>query len=201
MRLFLIRHPRPDVAEGVCYGQSDVGLAEDAAAVAARLQPLLPDAPVFSSPLSRCRLLAESLHPAPVCDVRLRELYFGDWEMRTWDEIGHPAVDAWVADPLHYAGHGGESVSALRRRAAACAAEIAAQHETAVLVVHAGVMKALAVELLGLADPAWFSTSFAFGTVSLIEDGRLVWHNASAAADIPKREAELVGRPSGRQNK
>ncbi|HMV17720.1 MAG TPA: phosphoglycerate mutase, partial [Rhodocyclaceae bacterium] len=42
MELHLIRHPRPDVAPGVCYGQTDVGLAESAAAVAARLRPLLP---------------------------------------------------------------------------------------------------------------------------------------------------------------
>lgn len=177
MQLFLIRHPRPQVAADVCYGQSDVALAEDAATVAARIKPLLPDVPFYSSPLTRCRLLAEALHPAPVFDERLREIHFGAWEMQTWDQIGRPAVDAWVADPLHYAGHGGESIAMLRRRTAACAAEIAARHETAVLVIHAGVMKALAVELLGLPDAAWFSTSFAFGTVSMIEDGRLVWQN------------------------
>ncbi|MDO8930927.1 MAG: histidine phosphatase family protein, partial [Rhodocyclaceae bacterium] len=141
------------------------------------------------------------LHPAPVCDDRLREIHFGAWEMQTWDAIGHPAVDAWVADPLHYAGHGGESIAMLRQRAAACAAEIAARHEAAILVIHAGVMKALAVELLGLPDPAWFSTSFVFGTVSLIEDGCMVWHNASAAADLPLGAASSVGHPQGWQNK
>ncbi|MGE5469069.1 MAG: histidine phosphatase family protein [Ignavibacteria bacterium] len=184
MRLFLIRHPRPDVGTDVCYGQSDVGIAEEAAAVAARVKPLLPEGAAFySSPLKRCRLLAEALHPAPRFDDRLRELHFGNWELRTWDDIGRDNVDAWAADPLHYADHGGESIAQLRRRAAACAREIAARHDEAVLVIHAGVMKALAVELLGLPDPAWFSTSFAFGTVSLIEDGRLVLHNASAAAE------------------
>lgn len=179
-RLYLIRHPRPAVHHEVCYGQSDVGIAEDAAAVAARIRPLLPDAPFYSSPLTRCRLLAEALHPAPRFDERLREIHFGDWEMRTWDDIGKPAVDAWVADPLHFAGHGGESIARLRQRAAECAREIMARHDEAVLVIHAGVMKALAVELLGLPDPAWFSTSFQFGTVSLIEGGRLVLHNATA---------------------
>ncbi len=178
MRLFLIRHPRPAVAEGTCYGQSDVGIAEDAATVAARLKPLLPaGVPFYSSPLERCRLLAEALHPAPRFDDRLREIDFGSWEMRTWDDIGRESVDAWAADPLHYAAHGGESIAGLRRRAAACAREIAARHNEAVLVIHAGVMKALAVELLGLPDAAWFSTSFVFGTASLIEDGKLVWQN------------------------
>ena len=28
MELYLIRHPRPQVAPGVCYGQTDLGLAE-----------------------------------------------------------------------------------------------------------------------------------------------------------------------------
>ncbi len=177
MRLFLIRHPRPAVDANVCYGQSDVGIAENAAMVAARVKPLLPDVPFYSSPLTRCRLLAEALHPAPRFDDRLRELDFGAWEMQTWDEIGKDKIDAWAADPLHYADHGGESIARLRLRAAACAREIAAHHDEAVLVIHAGVMKALAVDLLGLPDPAWFSTSFAFGTVSLIEDGKLVWQN------------------------
>ena len=165
------------MAANVCYGQSDVGIAEDAAAVAARIRPLLPDVPCYSSPLMRCRLLAEALHPAPAFDDRLRELHFGNWEMQTWDEIGKTAVDAWAADPLHYDAHGGESIAQLRQRAAACAREIATRHDEAVLVIHAGVMKALAVELLGLPDPAWFSTSFAWGTVSLIEDGKLIWQN------------------------
>jgi alpha-ribazole phosphatase len=188
------------VAANVCYGQSDVGIAEDAAEVAARIRSLLPDAPFYSSPLTRCRLLAEALHPAPQFDDRLRELHFGRWEMRTWDEIGRAAVDAWAGDPLHYADHGGESVAMLRRRAAACAREIAARHEETVLVIHAGVMKALAVELLGLPDRAWFSTSFAFGTVSLIEDGKLVLHNASAVADDSTGEASSVGRPDAQHN-
>ncbi len=196
MRLFLIRHPRPLVAEGICYGSSDVALAEDAAMVAARLKPLLPDVPVFCSPLSRCRLLAQALHPAPVCDERLREIDFGGWEMQTWDAIGRPAIDAWVADPLHYAGHGGESVAMLRRRAVACVGEIAARHEAAILVVHAGVMKALAVELLGLPDSAWFSTSFVFGSVSLIEENRLVWHNAPASTGSWRRGAAGRELPS-----
>lgn len=173
------------MAANVCYGQSDVGIAEDAAEVAARIKPLLPDAPFYASPLTRCRLLAEALHPAPLFDDRLRELDFGTWEMQTWDDIGRDAVDAWAADPLHYAAHGGESIARLRLRAAACAREIAARHDEAVLVIHAGVMKALAVELLGLPDPAWFSTSFVFGTVTLIEDGKLVMHNASAVETPP----------------
>ena len=173
-----MRHPRPQVADGICYGRSDLPLAEEAATCAARLRPLLPEgAPVFSSPLARCRHLAEALHPAPIFDERLREADFGHWEMQPWDAIDRAALDAWAADPLHYAGHGGESVAQLQARAVECARAIAACHEEAVLVVHAGIMKVLAGALAGIPAPEWFGFSFAYGTTSLIEDGRLVWQN------------------------
>ena len=79
MQLHLIRHPRPDVAPGICYGQTDLGLAESAAAVAARLRPLLPESfALHASPLARARLLAEALG-TPRLDNRLKEIHFGDW--------------------------------------------------------------------------------------------------------------------------
>ena len=71
--LYLIRHPRPLIAPGVCYGRLDVA-AEDPLPIAATLRALLPaDAPVWSSPLQRCRLLAGHLHPQPRLDERLQE--------------------------------------------------------------------------------------------------------------------------------
>lgn len=168
------------MAPGLCYGRSDVSLAEDAAVCAARLAPLLPaGAPVFSSPLSRCRLLAEALHPAPRLDARLAELNFGAWEMQAWDAIDHTGrdgLDAWAADPLHFKGHGGESAAELQARVA----EFFHDHshvEELVLVTHGGVMKACAGLLAGLSAPAWMGLSFDFGTVSLLGEGRLLWHN------------------------
>jgi len=177
VRLYLVRHPRPDVAPGICYGRSDLGLAEDVAACAARLAPLLPaGAPVFSSPLRRCRLLAEALHPAPRLDPRLQELDFGAWEMLGWDAIGRDALDAWAADPLHFKGHGGESAAELQARVA----EFFHDHgeiEDLILVTHGGVMKACAGLLAGLAEPEWTGLRFDFATVSLLGEGRLLWHN------------------------
>ena len=72
MELYLIRHPRPAVAPGICYGQTDLGLAEPAAEVAARLRPLLPaDFALHASPLARARLLAEALQTAGVGTSRI----------------------------------------------------------------------------------------------------------------------------------
>ncbi len=58
MELYLIRHPRPEVLPGTCYGQTDLGLAESPLAVAERLRPLLPGAyALYASPLRRARLM------------------------------------------------------------------------------------------------------------------------------------------------
>lgn len=173
MRLWLIRHPPPAVAPGICYGATDLPLAEDPAVHAAALRPLLPPAvPLFASPLERCRRLAALLHPAPVIDARLREIDFGDWEMRPWDALDRALLDAWAADPFRFCPPGGEAVAALRARVAAF---LAGLPDEAVLVAHAGVIKACAAELAGEAD--WFGLRFDYGAVSLIEDGRFAWRN------------------------
>jgi alpha-ribazole phosphatase len=201
MRLFLIRHPLPDVASGTCYGHTDLALAADPLACAEALRPLLPmDAPLFSSPLERCRRLAELLHPAPVFDERLLELDFGAWEMQSWDAIDRNALDAWAADPLHFTPPGGEAVADLRARVRDFLDELAEDAADVILVAHAGVMKLCAAELAGVAPDAWFSIHFEYGTATLIEGGRLVWHNAPAQAGSPGGAARCVGHPSGWHN-
>lgn len=164
------------MAPGICYGATDLPLADDPASHAAALAPLLPTGvPIFTSPLLRCRLLAELLHPAPLFDDRIREIDFGDWEMQPWDSLDRTLLDAWAADPFNFVPPGGEAVAALRARVAGFLAELPGE---AVLVAHAGVIKVCAGELAGVAD--WFGLRFDYGTASLIEDGRFVWKNRRA---------------------
>lgn len=176
MRLWLIRHPPPAVAPGTCYGATDLVLADDPARHAAALRGLLPPGvPFYSSPLLRCRLLAEQLHPRPIFDARIREIDFGAWEMQPWDSLDRSLLDAWAADPFHFVPPGGEAVAALRARVAAFLAELPDEAADVILVAHAGVIKACAAVLAGEED--WFSLRFDYGKVSLIEDGKLVWTN------------------------
>ena len=158
---------------GLCYGRTDVPLAEDPARHAEALRPLLPaGAPLYSSPLTRCRQLAERLHPAPILDDRLREIDFGEWEMRPWNALDRRLIDAWAAAPLDFAPPGGEPVAALRARVRACLAELP---DEAILVAHGGVFKACAAELTS--DGEWSALFFDYGKASLIEDGAFAWRN------------------------
>ena len=171
MQLYLIRHPAPDVAPGICYGRTDLPLAEDVAAVAARIRPQLPPhVEVFTSPLQRCRHLANVLHASPRSDPRLQEMNFGDWEMRAWNVVQREALDGWAADPLGFAPPAGESVAQLRERVLAFVAEArrdGLQH--AALVTHAGVMKVLVGHARKLPVRQWMALGFDYGCVLSID--------------------------------
>jgi len=167
VRLFLIRHPRPLLDDGICYGRLDVD-AEDPQPVAARLRPLLPDAtPVISSPLQRAHRLASALHPRPSCDARLQEIDFGDWEGLRWECIERRLLDAWAADVLHFVPPGGESVAMLRARAIDCVGDLPAND--CALVTPAGVIRVLLGHWLRLPLDEWSRLPLDFGSITLLE--------------------------------
>jgi alpha-ribazole phosphatase len=173
VRLYLIRHPAPDVAAGICYGGSDLPLAADVAAAAARIRPRLPpDLPLYTSPLQRCRQLADALHPAARSDERLREMSFGLWEMQAWDRIQREALDGWAADPLGYTPPEGESVGTLQQRVRDFIAEIQRQGiQSAVLVAHAGVMKVIVGRARRLPEQQWIGLRFDYESVVIVDLG------------------------------
>lgn len=167
MILHLIRHPKPVVEPGICYGQLDLA-AEDIEATAAALRALLPAGlPVWSSPLRRCRMLAVELQSQPVFDERLVEMNFGDWEGRPWDAIPHAELDAWAADVAGYAPPGGESPHQLQQRALDFVAGLSVPE--AALVTHAGIIRVLLAEWRGLAPDEWTQLVFPYGSLTTVE--------------------------------
>jgi alpha-ribazole phosphatase len=164
MILHLIRHPKPVVEPDICYGRLDLE-AENAAAVAERLRAELPpDLPVWSSPLRRCRALAEYLHPAPLIDERLVEMDFGRWEGLRWDAVPRAELDSWAADVSGYAPPGGESLLLLQRRTLDFVASLPVPE--AVVVTHAGVIRTLLAHWQGLPPERWASLQIGFGSLT-----------------------------------
>lgn len=187
MELWLIRHPRPQVAPGICYGQADLAVAAaEAAATSRRLQTLLPGGGrLRTSPASRCRDLARRLHEAPMEDARLLERSFGAWEGLAWEAIDRAAIDAWAADPWDFAPPGGESARGLLARVAAALGEETAAAGRAVWITHQGVARAAAGLLLQLPADEWMRLELPFGGAwQLIEEkGKWVRKKEIAAGD------------------
>lgn len=157
--LWLVRHPQPVIASGICYGQSDLEVDPEALrALVARLHVRVPAGlPVMSSPLRRCRVVAQAIAASrhagePVFDARWAEMHFGDWEMCAWNTISRPGIDAWAADFLDYLPPGGESVRQVATRVCAAFEDWQAQGaQDALVVTHAGPMQLLMRTLRGQA--------------------------------------------------
>lgn len=151
MRLYLIRHPQPDIAPGLCYGATDLRVAaNEVDRVLASVHTLVPPrVPIFSSILQRCALLAEPL--AQRCgsgavhrDVRLVEMDFGRWEMQRWDAIPRAEIDAWADDLVDYRPGDGESVFLVAQRVTAFLHDLLqTDDDEAIIVCHAGTIRLL----------------------------------------------------------
>jgi len=155
MEIYLIRHTRVGIETGICYGQTDVPLADSFAEEFETLQSKLPafnSCAIYSSPLSRCRRLAERLNAGSVeFDPRLMELNFGSWELKRWDDIGAGELKVWTADFVNLCCPGGESYREQFQRAVAFWKELCQTPRELVLVVtHAGLIRALLAYLLDI---------------------------------------------------
>ncbi len=150
MKVFLIRHPKPNDTEGLCYGRLDVSvdpalLGMTLAKVRQRIPAdVLRVAPVFTSPLSRCADFARQLafpHTAIVAD-ELVEIDFGTWEGQRWNDVPREELDDWVRDLWAYRPGGGENAQALAIRWQRWLHQVSLSNPDAVIAVtHAGVIR------------------------------------------------------------
>lgn len=143
-RILLLRHTRPDIARGLCYGRLEVGLAPSYPDERRALASSIPaHSRLFSSPSLRCRTLAEDLASGPVClSEEIMELDFGLWEGKLWNDIPRHESEPWTDDFIRAAPPGGESFAQLTRRTLRFMASLPLDQDL-VIVTHSGVIRAL----------------------------------------------------------
>ena len=156
-QVVLIRHPKPDIAAGICYGSSDV-LPQPAALKFAfdGLDRYLPhDAQIITSPLARCAQLALQLSERAQrqckSDARLTERHCGAWELQPWDKVPRAELDAWATDFMDYTAPRAESVRQMQTRVLAAWEEYTRQivQQNLTLITHAGPLQVLLAHLTG----------------------------------------------------
>lgn len=174
MNLFLLRHTQVDLPSGICYGQMDVPLRASYAEEWAKISSTLDGKKfekVFSSPLSRCKLLANHLSKKVVEDPRLMELNFGTWEGLTWDQIFEAKEGkAWFDDYINTSTPEGESYKALVDRVRHFIADLPQGDEDILIVTHAGVIRAFMHLLGGISIDEAFCTPIDYGQLITYQD-------------------------------
>ena len=174
MEIYLIRHTTPDIEKGICYGQTDIGLADtfekEAVSIRNRCSEVFNNAPIYSSPLKRCYKLAHFLAQSePIKDMRLLELNFGDWEMKRWDEIDQEKLGEWMSDFVNVRCPHGESYQDLYKRSASFYEDMTRnEHEKIFIVTHAGVIRSLLAHLTATPLNDSFNFKVGFGDVKKI---------------------------------
>lgn len=145
MKVYFIRHTSVKVAEGVCYGRSDVPLndsfEEEAAETLAEIKNINFDK-VYTSPLGRAVKLATYCgFPKAEQDPRLMELDFGDWEMQKFDDIKEIDHETWFKDYLKIKPTNGESYQDMAARVASFITELRQQpYENVAVFCHGGTI-------------------------------------------------------------
>ncbi|MCK9200752.1 MAG: alpha-ribazole phosphatase [Gallionella sp.] len=176
--LYLIRHTKPDIAPGICYGQLDLDIAasfENEANLILRCLPQLEL--VIASPLLRAHRLGEFIAQEQQCplrsDARLMEKHFGAWEGKPWDDIPRHEIDAWAADVLDYTPPGGESAQHLMQRVQEFMRDLAQLPQQHIaLVAHGGSIRALLALLADMPLAGTLNWAMEYGAVVCVKSCR-----------------------------
>ncbi|NTW50398.1 MAG: hypothetical protein HGB19_11845 [Chlorobiales bacterium] len=186
MEIFLARHLEVDIdVSRFCIGQTDVLLSRKAksrlAQFSEELKSLHPEA-LISSDLVRCKDIAEKVAEDTgiflKTDPLWREVNFGEWENRAWNDLwqsDHDRVDHWMQNFVSAVPPGGESYMMLFQRIHAQLDRLADRTEKRILVVtHAGVIRSAISFVLGMPLERSFSLEIKFGCLTGLrcEDGR-----------------------------
>jgi broad specificity phosphatase PhoE len=188
--LYLVRHGQTDWnKEKIFRGRADVPLndygREEAEALSRYLQDVRFDA-CYSSPLGRARETAEIVARPHSLDVQiddgLIDVDYGEWqgsaEARVQEQYPE-TYQRWIERPHHMKFPGGESLSAVRKRALASLEVIRAGHPDGVVlaVAHRVVTKVVMCAVLGLGNAAFWrirQDNCAYNVIELSSNGAVV---------------------------
>lgn len=146
MEIYLVRHTSVDVPAGYAYGQTDVpvrsSFEDEAKVVKENLSGQTFDK-VWSSPLTRCLHLATYCgYPDAEREDRIKEISFGEWEMKSWEELSSdPRSKEWFNDWVNVPAPSGESLQEQYNRVSSFLEEVRNSGlEKVCLFAHGGVL-------------------------------------------------------------
>tara|TARA_B100000575_G_C23116946_1_gene645809 strand:+ start:1445 stop:2044 length:600 start_codon:yes stop_codon:yes gene_type:complete len=153
MEIFVIRHTEVYNPENLCYGNFDIPLMRNYKNKSKKFFDNLPKDldKIYTSPSKRCTDLIKSMNLKFSEITELRELDFGDWEGKKWDEINQIDLNIWMHDFINNSPKNGEKMIDLYYRVIQFTESIIDLNFSKILfVTHAGVIRALLSNALNI---------------------------------------------------
>ena len=177
MEVYLIRHTETVAEKGVCYGQTDIALKKPYLKEFSNIakQVNVNNVTIYSSPLKRCSILSEFIQKQikislPIkFDDRLKEINFGDWELKKWDEIN---ATHWMDDFVNKTTPNGESFQDLYQRVIDFITKelvIKNNNYPTIIIAHAGVIRCFMCYAKHIELKDAFDLEVAYGSVHKID--------------------------------
>lgn len=145
MKIYLLRHTTLNIEPDIFYGQSDVDVSstfkDEVEIIKHNIKEKkidIANLDVFSSPLTRCKKLADEIFSNFKLDDRLKELHFGDWEMKSLLQIPKTEITEWERNLMTFQIPNGETNKEFFNRLSFFCDEIVSRGKNVFIVAHAG---------------------------------------------------------------
>lgn len=180
-KVYLVRHGETDYNKMGCYyGWTDCSLAQEGIKQSQALRKSFENIQydvMLSSDLKRAAETANIINRSPreiMVDKRLRELNFGQWEGKSYEEIATEYTEhwnLWIEDFENATPTEGESFVTMYNRICEYMDEVLNLYKdkSIVIVSHNGSLRIIVAYLLGLPLEKIWSFNFDHGKYSLLE--------------------------------
>jgi probable phosphoglycerate mutase len=179
--IYLLRHGKPDSAEGRFIGQTDLPLSAEGIEQANQWARFFSkngitfDA-VFASDLLRCKKTSEIAAPGAVEYLpSLREINLGEWDGKPYKEIIESRPAEWKergGDIASFRPALGESFYDLQSRVVPAVSEIMRGAGNKLVVTHAGVIRCVICHMMEVPLAKLFTLESDYAGLTLIDDSK-----------------------------
>ncbi|MCA6068291.1 histidine phosphatase family protein [Chryseobacterium sp. RG1] len=171
MEIHLIRHTAVENPDHLCYGFAEMPLRKDFEEDLRSIQIDRDFDLIISSPSLRCQLLAKYFQLNYETDERIREMNFGDWELKKWAEIPEEEINPWYEDFITIKAKNGENLLEMQHRVSEFWNELISKENTntILIIAHAGVMRLIIQAILQLPLENMFNIQIDYGKRVVID--------------------------------
>jgi len=171
MEIHLIRHTAVENPDHLCYGFAEMPLRKDYLEDFKVISIDKDFDLVISSPSQRCQALAEHFQQDFTTDERIKEMNFGDWELKKWTDIPEEEINPWYKDFIRVKATNGENLLEMQSRVSEFWNELISKENTnkVLIVTHAGVIRLILQFILQFPLENMFTIQIDYGKKTVVE--------------------------------